>query len=38
MSNEGVVNATSFKHFHGEGDSDYIEWTFSTMARRLHRI
>ena len=26
MSDEGVVNATSFRHFHGEGDNDYIEW------------
>jgi hypothetical protein len=27
MSNEGVVNANTFRHFHGEGDGDYIEWT-----------
>ena len=26
MSDEGVVNANTFLHFHGEGDGDYIEW------------
>ena len=26
MSDEGVLNANTFRHFHGEGDGDYIEW------------
>ena len=27
MSDAGVVSATSFNHFYGEGDGDFIEWT-----------
>lgn len=27
MSDDSSVNATTFNHFHGEGDSNYIEWT-----------
>jgi hypothetical protein len=27
MDDEGVKNATTFHHFHGEGNDDYIEWT-----------
>ena len=27
MSNESIVNANTFRHFHGDGDGDFIEWT-----------
>ncbi len=27
MSDEGVVSANTFRHCHGEGDGDFIEWT-----------
>ena len=27
MDDDGVKNATTFHHFHGEGKNDYIEWT-----------
>ena len=27
MSDDGIVNANTFRHYHGEGDDDFIEWT-----------
>jgi len=27
MSDEGVLAATSFNHYHGEGDDEFIQWT-----------
>ena len=35
MSNDGVVNENTFKHFHGEGDSDYIEWTVLKEGKEI---
>ena len=27
MSDEGVLDATTFDHYYGKGDGDFIEWT-----------
>lgn len=27
MSDDGVLEATTFNHYYGEGDNEYIEWT-----------
>ena len=27
MDDDGIKTATTFHHFHGEGENDYIEWT-----------
>ena len=35
MSDDGIVNATTFNHFHGEGDSDYIEWTILKDGKEI---
>ena len=35
MSDDGIVNASTFKHFHGEGDSDYIEWTILNEGEEI---
>ena len=35
MSDQGVIDATMFNHYYGEGDDEFIEWTVLKMGRRL---